>query len=131
MSPAPRAKAEPPDSVRKLHDLVPITWRSMFGGFGIYCEEVMLGLVSSKERELYFRVGPDNRPDYEKADSKPFQPHSRVRGREHTVITMPYWKVPDNVLEKPATLRRWAEKALAAAHAAHAAKKPKKPRFLG
>lgn len=115
----PKKKAEPPESVLKLHEVVPIIWRSMFGGFGIYCEGVLFGIVSSKERELYFRIDAANRPDYEKAeDSKPFQPHSRVKGREHTFITMPYWKVPEKVLARPATLRKWAEKALEAAGAA-------------
>ena len=121
-----KAKAEPPESVHKLAKVVPITWRSMFGGFGIYCEEILFGIVSSKERELYFRIDETNKPDYENAlpknASKPFQPHSRVKGREHTFITMPYWMVPEKVLEKPATLRKWAEKALEAARMARIAR---------
>jgi DNA transformation protein len=129
-------KKEPPESVHRLARVMPIRWRSMFGGFGIYFEETLFGIVSSKERALYFRIGETNLSDYEKAGSKPFQPHSRVKGREHTTVTMPYRLVPEKVLDKPATLRRWAEKALDAAHAARAkrgpkpVRKPPKPPFF-
>jgi DNA transformation protein len=122
-----KARAEPPASVHALAEVAPVAWRSMFGGFGIYCEGVLFGIVSSKERELYFRIGPDNRADYEKAASKPFQPRMRGPNPEGRTITMPYRLVPEKVLAKPATLRKWAEKALEAAKAARAAR-PKKPR---
>ena len=110
----PKKNAEPPESVQQLARVLPIEWRSMFGGMGIYSEGVFFALVSS-QGPLYFRVGDSNRADYEKAGSEPFMPFSRVKSRAHERIVMPYWMVPDKVLARPATLRKWAEKALEAA----------------
>jgi DNA transformation protein len=112
-----REKPEPPESLRRLARVLPIEWRSMFGGIGIYSEGMFFALISS-QGPLYFRVDDSNRPDFEKAGSEPFQPYSRVKSRAGERVTMPYYLVPEKVLEKPATLRRWAEKALEAARAA-------------
>ena len=111
---SPKAGKEPPESVQRLARVLPIEWRSMFGGMGIYSEGIFFALISS-QGPLYFRVDDSNRPDFEKAGSEPFMPYSRVKSRAHERIVMPYWKVPDNVLAHPATLRKWAEKALDAA----------------
>ena len=119
------SKKEPPESVQKLARVLPIEWRSMFGGMGIYSEGVFFALVSS-QGPLYFRVDDSNRADYEKADSESFMPYSRVKSRADERIVMPYWMVPEKVLARPATLRKWAEKALDAARAARSRKKPVK-----
>ena len=120
-----KPKAEPPESVQKLARVLPLEWRSMFGGMGIYSEGIFFALVSS-QGPLYFRVDDSNRPDFEKAGSEPFQPFSRVKSRAGERITMPYYTVPEKVLARPATLRKWAEKALDAARAARVRKKPVK-----
>jgi len=120
-------KAPPPESILLLSKVLPIEWRSMFGGVGIYSEGVFFALISS-QGPLYFRVGDSNRADYEKAASEPFMPYSRVKSRAQERIVMPYWKVPEKVLARPATLRKWAEKALEAAKAARAGKKAKPAR---
>jgi DNA transformation protein len=118
----PKPKREPPESLQRLARVLPVEWRSMFGGVGIYSEGIFFALISS-EGPLYFRVGDSNRPDFEKAGSEPFQPYSRVKSRARERTTMPYWLVPEKVLAKPATLRRWAEKALDAARTARAGRK--------
>jgi DNA transformation protein len=109
-----RAKRELPESVQRLGTVLPIEPRAMFGGYGIYSEGVFFALLSS-QGVLYFRVSDANRPDFEKAGSEPFMPYSRVKSRAGERIVMPYYEVPEQVLAKPATLRRWAEKAVAAA----------------
>ena len=124
---AVKKKPEPPESVQRLGRVLPIEWRSMFGGMGIYSEGVFFALISS-QGPLYFRVDETNRPDYEKAGSEPFMPFSRVKSRAYERIVMPYWKVPEKVLEKPATLRKWAEKALDAARAARVKRTAARPR---
>lgn len=118
----PKPKREPPEPLRRLARVLPVEWRSMFGGIGIYSEGIFFALISS-EGPLYFRVDDSNRPDFEKAGSEPFRPYSRVKSRDRARVTMPYWRVPEKVLEKPATLRKWAEKALEAAKAARAGRK--------
>jgi DNA transformation protein len=119
---APRKKAEPPESLQELMRVLPVEWRSMFGGIGIYSEGIFFALISS-EGTLYFRVDDTNRPDFEKAGSEPFQFSSHMKKRAGEPIITSYWRVPEKVLEKPATLRKWAEKALHAAQAARAGRK--------
>lgn len=111
---APKAKRDLPEPVQTLGKVFPIETRAMFGGYGIYSEGVFFALNSSQGL-LYFRVNEANRPDFEKAGSEPFMPYSRVKSRAGERIVMPYWLVPEKVLAKPATLRKWAEKAVTAA----------------
>jgi DNA transformation protein len=115
---------ERPAQIQLLGKVFPIDSRAMFGGFGIYSEGVFFALVSS-QGILYFRVGDVNRADFEKAGSEPFMPYSRVKSRADERVTMPYFEVPEKVLARPATLRKWAEKALEAAVAAREKRKPK------
>lgn len=66
--------------------------KAMFGGFGIYLEGTIVGIVA--EDELYLKVDETNQSVYEAMGSTPFQ-YSR-KGHE---TTMSYWKVPSEVLE--------------------------------
>ncbi len=94
----------------------------MFGGMGIYSQGIFFALLSSQGL-LYFRVSESNRADFEKADSEPFMPYSRVKSRAGERIVMPYYLVPEKVLARPTTLRKWAEKAVDAAMEARKNKK--------
>ena len=85
-----------------------VTCRSMFGGFGLYRDGIMFGLIAGDE--LYFKVGADNQPDYESRGSQPFG----YAGRGKTV-KLPYWRVPDDVLEDNDLAAAWAMKAHAVA----------------
>ena len=85
-----------------------MTCRSMFSGFGLYRDGVMFGLIASGE--LYFKVGVDNQSDYEARGSQPFS----YSGRGKTV-KLPYWRVPDDVLEDNDLAAAWAMKAHAVA----------------
>jgi DNA transformation protein len=97
--------------------------RAMFGGFGIYLDDVIVGLVAWDK--LFFRVDDRNRPDYQAAGSSPFA----YEGRTGKPVEMPYWEVPGEVLAEPARLADWATKARAASLAARAGKKARaKPR---
>ena len=86
--------------------------RKMFGGAGIYRDDVFFALVA--QDVLYLKVDDTNRSDYEEAGSSPFRPY---RDKPHV---MSYYEVPIDVLEDDLLLREWALKALAAARAATA-----------
>jgi len=90
--------------------------RAMFGGFGIYLDDVFMGIVAWNR--LFFRVGDRNRPDYSRAGSTPFT----YEGRGGKPIEMPYWEVPGEVQADPERLCAWATKARNAALAARANK---------
>ena len=53
----------------QLAPLGRITMRRMFGKTGVFCDDVMLGMVT--ENTLYFRVDDHNRATFEEANSFP------------------------------------------------------------
>ena len=81
--------------------------RKMFGGVGYYLDDRIFGLLVS-DGDVYFKVGENNKAEYEKYHSKPFiyEGHS-----SKGPTSMPYWRVPDEVLEDHQTVLSWAEKA--------------------
>ena len=90
--------------------------KSMFGGVGIYADELFFALIA--DDTLYLKVDDTNRADFEARGMGPFRPYGE--GGE----VMQYYQVPDDALEDPDALRSWAEKAMAVA----GRKKAKRPR---
>jgi DNA transformation protein len=96
--------------------------RPMFGGQGLYLDDVFFALIAHDT--LYLKTDEQNRPDYIKARSKPFSFESNRKG---LVITS-YWQCPDAVFEDGRKLRQWVEKALETARRIKAAKPKRKTR---
>lgn len=101
--------------VDSLQRAGPARYRSMFGAFGIYLHERMVGLVS--DGALYLRVDDVNRGDFEAAGMGPFMPW------ESKPLALPYFQVPSNVVDDEEELRTWAIRSRDAAARAKAAKK--------
>jgi DNA transformation protein len=85
----------------------PILVKHLFGGYALYRDGVIFGLVF-RER-VYFKTDEDNRPDYVAAGMPPFE-YTRSSGR---TTAMRYFEVPGAVLDDLDELPRWADKALA------------------
>mgnify|MGYP000324205942 CR=1 FL=1 len=84
-----------------------ITARAMFGGYGLYKDGIICGLID--DDKLYFKVDESNRKDYEEKGSGPFiYVH---KGKE---MKMGYWLVPEDVLENRELAEMWLEKAVTA-----------------
>jgi TfoX/Sxy family transcriptional regulator of competence genes len=81
--------------------------RGMFGGVGIYSEDLFFALIASDT--LYFKVDETNRDDFLDAGMGPFMPY----GEPGEI--MQYYEVPAEVLEQPDELRGWAARAIDAA----------------
>lgn len=92
------------DQLQELGEVAP---KRMFGGVGLYFDGLFFALIAGDV--LYFKVDDSNRPDYEAAGMDPFRPFGRAS------YAMRYYEVPAGVLEDRESLRRWAEKSLAAA----------------
>ncbi len=91
--------------------------RAMFGGVGLYAEDVFFGILAADV--LFFKVDDTNRREYETAGSSPFKPYA------DRAMTMPYYNVPIGVLEDAVMLGQWAARAVAIAKTAKTAKPPK------
>lgn len=115
------AKKNHPDApyveevVERLSAFAPVSSRFMFGGFGLYCEGAMFGLV--EDGTLYLRADDENRAEFEAVGSRPWVPD--MKGKP---MPMPYYPVPDHDMDDNDSLHRWFESARAAASRVAASK---------
>ena len=101
----------------QLAPLGTIMLRRMFGKTGVFCDSVMLGMVT--DDTLYFRVDDGNRVAFKEAATSP--PLNYEKGG-HT-IDLSFWRAPDRLFDEPDELVTWARAALAAARRVEANKK--------
>jgi len=92
------------DWLAPLGDVRP---RAMFGGHGIYVDDVFCAIVAYDT--LYFKVDDGNRLDYEALGYRPFKPFADKD------MVMSYYEVPAEVIDDRDAIVQWARKALAAA----------------
>jgi DNA transformation protein and related proteins len=81
--------------------------RCMFGGYGVYLDGLIIGIIAFDS--FYLKVDGDNRADFEGAGSSPFT----YDGKDKPIVRS-YWECPAEVMEDPDRLRAWALKSLAA-----------------
>jgi len=96
--------------------------RAMFGGHGLYLDDVFFGLIAYDT--LYLKTDTENRGDYVKAKVKPFSYETARKGLTATS----YWQCPADVFKDGRKLRRWIGKALDAARRAKSARPKRAPR---
>jgi DNA transformation protein and related proteins len=94
----------------QLAPLGRITMRRMFGKTGVFCDGLMLGMVT--DNTLYFRVDDDNRGAFKEAA---LFPPLNYRKKGDT-IDLAFWRAPDRLFDEPDEFLAWARIALAAAH---------------
>ncbi|MDP9238003.1 MAG: TfoX/Sxy family protein [Chloroflexota bacterium] len=94
--------------VRGLAPL-PVSVRTMFGGYGLFLEDRFFGVIS--DGRVYFRTDATSRADYLGRGMTAFQPRNRRRGPK-TVDRN--FEVPDDVLADANLLRDWALRAASA-----------------
>ena len=86
-----------------LHDMPGITSRAMFGGWGLYRQGVIFGIIA--DGELFFKVDDQSRPEYEKRGSGPFV--YEARGKKRAAKT--YWQVPAEIMDDRESLKEWID----------------------
>ena len=122
--------ANSPDFLASLRELmrgggVATTSRAMFGGHGLYADGVFFAIVD--DDVLYLKVDDRIRAEFGALGCTPFE----FTTKEGVQQAMSYLRAPDEALERPDAMGRWARLSLGAAlRAAAAKKKPakKKPR---
>ena len=99
----------------QLQGLDALFHKRMFGGVGLYQDEIFFGLIAGDV--LYFKVDQTTRARYEKAGSRAFQPYGEGS------YSMSYYEVPAHVFEDREMILAWARQAVAAALRNRSAKK--------
>jgi len=84
-----------------------VSFRRMFGAFGLYRGDVFFGIISGDA--LFFKVSAASRGDYESRGMARFRPY-----RDKPQVSMNYYEVPADVLEDADECVRWAMRAVAA-----------------
>lgn len=82
--------------------------RKMFGGYGIYHQELMFALVS--DDELYLKVDKQSKPRFEAAGLTPFT--YEKNGKPYS---MSYYQAPEEIFDDPLMAQDWANEAFDAA----------------
>ena len=88
-----------------LSELGEMTVRPMFGGYGLYWQETIFGIVF-RER-LYLKVDDQSRGDYLSRGMGPFRPNERQTLKA-------YYEVPPEVLDDAQALTSWVREAIRA-----------------
>jgi len=82
--------------------------KAMFGGYGIYKDNLMFALVA--DNTLYLKVDDDNKDDFVSRQLSPF-----TYSKKGKAFSMSYYLAPEETIDDSAELCQWAEKSLAAA----------------
>lgn len=82
----------------KLDSISGITTKKMFGGHGIFHDGRMFGMVDSKAN-IFFKTNEITRADFEALSA---EKHSK----------MPYYNLPDAIMQDHDNLLIWAQKAI-------------------
>lgn len=109
--------------VELLAPLGPAQARRMFGGWGLYVDGLMVGLIA--QEQVYFKTDALTRPRWNAAGGRPFVYLRRKPDGAAASTAISYWTPPDAALESPALLLPWGRLALEAALRARAAKPPR------
>jgi DNA transformation protein len=127
------------DFIAYLHELLEpagkVSARAMFGGWGVYVDGTIIGIVV--EGRLYLKADALTEPRFASTGSAPFTYRS-PKGP----MTMSYWSVPDDAMDSCDAMAPWARLAKEAAgrkaltktatsSAKHRAAKPKPTSLKG
>ncbi len=99
-----------------LAPLADITAKRMFGGYGIFRDGLMFGLVA--DATLYFKADTQSQTQFEARDLEPFS-----YLKEGKAMRMSYYRAPEEAIDNSEGMCEWAELAY---QAALRAQKPKR-----
>lgn len=90
-----------------LQSRYPLKSRAMFGGYGLYYKNVIMGIVI--EDTLYLKAHDTTAEFFMEHGATPFSYE-----RNGKTVTMCYWKVPEDILEDQGQLENWAYRSISA-----------------
>lgn len=108
------------DFIRDLfRDFGTVQIRRMFGGAGLWADDVMFALITRDV--IYLKADDESVPAFEAENCGPFS-YTTKNGR-HTLTS--YWRLPERLYDDPEELAVWARRALGVARTKAAGKAKK------
>lgn len=104
-----------------LQSVGPVYSKRMFGGFGIFLDGLMFGLIA--EHVLYLKVDGENKADFETLGLQAF-----TYQKQDKSMQLSYYEAPEEAMESMEVMRDWAANAYGAALRAAAKKSGRKSR---
>ena len=101
--------------VELLSPLGTVRVRRMFGGWGLYVDELFIAIIAFER--LYLKVDTASRAAFEQAGCEPF-----VYDAKGQAVSLGYWTAPAEALDAPAFMEPGARRAMQAALGARAAR---------
>ena len=92
--------------IELLAPLGSVRARRMFGGHGLYVDDLFCALIAYDR--LYLKTDADGRPQFERAGCEPFA----YDAKDGTHVATGYWSAPAEAMESPALMAPWARLAL-------------------
>ncbi|TGQ95298.1 TfoX family protein [Mesorhizobium sp. M8A.F.Ca.ET.208.01.1.1] len=89
--------------------LGPVSIRKLFGGKGIYFDDVIIAVVI--RGELMLKADEQSVPDFEAAGCRQWTYTGTRHGK---LVAMPYWSIPDSAFDDPDEMAVWARRAYGA-----------------
>jgi DNA transformation protein and related proteins len=89
----------------QLRELPGLRFKRMFGGYGLYGEELFFGILL--KGKLYFKTDEQTRAAYTDRGMAPFSYEKTKR-----IVSVHYFEVPPDVLEDRDMLLSWAQLAI-------------------
>ena len=105
----------------QLAGLGHVSTRRMFGGVGLYCDELFFGLID--DDTLFFKTDASNAAQYQARNMPRFMPPTN-----RPMSPMGYHQVPADIIEDGELLVTWARQSVAVALASQAKRSHLKPR---
>ena len=88
----------------QLAGLDDVEARRMFGGYGLYHDEIFFGILY--KGKLFFKIDDSTVDEYRRRKMKPFRPNDRQTLKS-------YYQVPVEIIEDADQLGRWTSRAIA------------------
>jgi DNA transformation protein len=101
-----------------MQSLGPVRAKRMFGGHGIFIDDLMFGLVA--DSTLYLKVDKESETEFRKKGLEAFSYNKK--GKE---VSLSYFQAPEEALEDGEEMNIWGNKAYSAALRSASRKKKK------
>ena len=118
MPPSPVEKEFTTYIIDLMQSIGPVSAKAMFGGYGIFLDGLMFGLIA--DNVLYLKVDQETENEFKAMSLVPF-----TYNKKGKTFKMSYYQAPEEVLEDGEEMNLWAVKAYSTALRA-ASKKQKR-----
>ena len=91
-----------------MQSIGPVYSKRMFGGFGVFLDGMMFGLIMINT--LYLKVDEENLKEFDELGLKPFT--YKKKGQE---MKLSYYQAPEEAMESMEIMRAWGNRRFGAA----------------